>query len=84
VSGYAYVQESVGPNSNTENSVFVVCPPGKKILGGGARISGDPSTVAITEAWPETDGRFRAVAREIAPEAGNWTLLVYGMCADAG
>jgi hypothetical protein len=82
VSGYAYVQESIGPNSDTTKSVFVACPAGKKVLGGGARITGAATTVAITEAWPETDTRFRAEAHEIAPDAASWGLLVYAMCAD--
>jgi hypothetical protein len=82
VSGYAYVQQSIGPNSEESKSVFVACPAGKKVLGGGARVTGSATTVAITEAWPETDTRFRAEALEIAPDAASWGLVVYAMCAD--
>jgi len=65
--------------------VAVSCPPGKRVLGGGAQIWGwDPKKVFLTELRPTDDGtRFEVAAAEVAPGwDGEWEVAGYAICAE--
>ena len=69
-------------SANTK-TISAVCPTGKRVLGGGARVQGAGlADVVISEAFPDSDGtKFNALARESDPTAAAWSLQVYAMCA---
>jgi hypothetical protein len=70
-------------NSVNSKTISAVCPTGKRVIGGGARVTGaGASRVSINEAFPDSDGtKFNGVARETVATALTWDLQVYAMCA---
>jgi hypothetical protein len=70
-------------SSANVKTISAVCPTGKKVIGGGARVTGTgASRVSINEAFPDSDGtKFNGVAREVTATALTWALQVYAMCA---
>jgi hypothetical protein len=70
-------------SSANVKTISAVCPTGKKVIGGGARVTGSAaSRVSINEAFPDSDGtKFNGVAREVTATALTWALQVYAMCA---
>jgi hypothetical protein len=83
ISGLERRTGSNGPDSTPKN-VTVSCPSGKKVVGGGAAISGaGVSNVVITAAWPDSDLKsFHASATEVSTgTTQNWTLTAYALCA---
>lgn len=70
-------------NSSGIKTTSAVCPTGKRVIGGGARVQGAGlADVVISEAFPDSDGtKFNGVARESDPTAAAWSLQVYAMCA---
>lgn len=63
------------------------CPAGKQVIGGGARINGTVSTVALVESGPTVDGSgkrvgWKAVATEFKEEAADWTVEATAICAE--
>jgi hypothetical protein len=83
-------------DSTFGKSVAVYCPPGKRVIGGGARISGTGDWIAsygaaITDSWPHdfynpsTDGRSGWAAGAQETSAGytlDWRLHAYAICAE--
>jgi hypothetical protein len=70
-------------SSANVKTTSAVCPTGKHVIGGGARVTGaGASKVSINEAFPDSDGtKFNATAREVVATALTWALQVYAMCA---
>ena len=71
-------------NANTVpqagNAVSVVCPSGKKVVGGGQKSSTGYDGTTIT-GFPDTDHSW--FARGTNPNAGvSWTLTAYIICAN--
>jgi len=71
-------------NANTVpqagNAVSVVCPSGKKVVGGGQKSSTGYDGTTIT-GFPDTDHSW--FARGTNPNAGvSWTLTAYVICAN--
>lgn len=64
------------------------CPTGKQVIGGGARINGAVTNVALTESGPTSDSTsmsvpgWTAAAAEFKEEAADWTLSVTAICAE--
>jgi hypothetical protein len=84
ISGLERREASNGPDS-TDKAVDVTCPTGKRVIGGGAKVIGaGVDNVAITEAWPDSDGKtFHARAIEVSTGTTvNWTLTGYALCAN--
>jgi hypothetical protein len=83
VSGYEIVTV-VGPNDSVSPKVmFVPCPAGKKVVGGGgyAYLSGN---TAVSASWPGGTGAGWSVgAVEFVPTAANWYLTGYAICVTA-
>jgi hypothetical protein len=91
---YVVTGASTG-DSSSYKSVAVYCPPGKRVIGGGARISGTGDWigqygVAITDSWPHdyydpsTNGQtgWAAGAREISSGyTSDWRLHAFAICA---
>ena len=62
------------------NAITAVCPPGKKVVGGGQNASTAYDGTAIT-GFPNTDHSW--FARGTNPNAGvSWTLTAYVICAN--
>lgn len=78
--------------SNTEpqaKSVTALCPPGKQVTGGGARVNGaEAKTVAVTESIPALNGEnkrtgWTATAIEITGLlAKPWAVEAFAVCAE--
>lgn len=74
--------ETTSPSSSTlSKSVFLACPAGKRLIGGGARVTGGSPRVAILTSFPDNDNVWRASAAETTSTVANWTLTVYAICA---
>jgi hypothetical protein len=76
--------------SAAQVSKTLSCPPGKSIVGGGARAIGvlgepAPRDVALTSSGPtgssSTSTGWTATARETDPTGGTWRLVVTAVCA---
>lgn len=81
LSGVERVETTSANTSTTSKSVFLACPTGKRLIGGGARVTGGSPRVAILTSYPDNDNIFRASAAETTATASNWTLTVYAICA---
>lgn len=92
LTGYEQVESQVmNPgNLGTGSSFSVVasCPAGKKVVGGGIRLSGNVAVLAdmrVLESIPASDSSWRASAILVGPtpSAGQVTLTAYAVCANA-
>lgn len=81
LSGVERVETTSANTSTTSKSVFLACPTGKRLIGGGARVTGGSPRVAILTSYPDNDNIWRASAAETTATASNWTLTVYSICA---
>jgi hypothetical protein len=87
IKNVSYVTKTTEP-SVLEKSESVQCPAGKQVIGGGARIVGVTTKVAVSESapTPESAGKrtgwaASAVIIEGGPGAG-WSLEVSAICAE--
>jgi hypothetical protein len=74
-------------NNSSPKTITADCPTGKQAIGGGARITDERDTVALTESFPKVDGQnkpigWTATAREMAAEGEDWTVVAYVICAE--
>jgi hypothetical protein len=74
-------------NAPLSKSVFVACPFGKLALGGGARIVGNTTGVAITQSMPgvgvgNTAESWSATAAPIAAESNPWAVEAFVVCGE--
>lgn len=83
-----YVTETSVNDSEETKSVTATCPTGKEAIGGGVRINSPAAvTVLPSESAPvvsATNARVGWIAggREYTPEAGNWQVVAYAVCAE--
>jgi hypothetical protein len=87
VKNVSYVSKASASNSTEEaKSVTVDCPNGKQVVGGGARILGAATKVAITESAPVLNAEKRATwsvaARAIDTEVSAWAIEAHAICAE--
>ncbi|HEX6682768.1 MAG TPA: hypothetical protein VF062_08235 [Candidatus Limnocylindrales bacterium] len=69
-------------DSEDLKSVTVPCPDGRRVIGGGASMTGGDHRVHLFGLHPnEDDDSFTALAKEDAPYAGSWSLTVVAVCA---
>lgn len=79
---------SVSDAEDVPKTVTAPCPAGKQVVGGGAKVGGTSTTVAVTESAPAPVNAenkrtgWLATAREIAPEANPWSVEAYAICAE--
>jgi len=82
LSGLEIVSAVTATDSSTPKSITVTCPAGKRVVGGGARVTGaSPGDTGVTEAYPGNPTQWITVARELDPVTGSWTLTAYAFCA---
>ena len=73
----ATAADSASPKSATAN-----CPTGKKVVAGGARVTGPAAAdVTVVESYPASATQWTALAREGDAIATTWTLTTYALCA---
>lgn len=88
IKNVSYVSKtSLSNTSEKSKSVSAECPTGKQAIGGGARIVGGVTTVAITESSATVSGEKRigwsAAARDITEAAGStWAVEATAICAE--
>jgi hypothetical protein len=68
-------------NSTPTRSADIACPSGKRLIGGGARLNGAPTAVALQQSFPDNDNVFRATGREVNSTGQSWSLTVFAVCA---
>ncbi len=81
LSGLEYVTQ-LGPlDSNPNKLVFVPCPAGTKVTGGGAYISPQVNQLAVIRSEPGTGGNgWIAHAGEVVPYGGDWRVGATAIC----
>ena len=87
VSGWQRIQGQTAGGSPHEQEVTVVCPPGKRILGGGATIyigsaSGGFGNVALESSGPVSDTEWYARAHEHDETGVSWIVRVSVICGN--
>lgn len=84
IAGLEVVTAASATDSSTPKSVTATCPAGKKVVGGGARVTGGGAAeVAVTEAYPGSATQWVTLAREQYATGASWTLAAYAFCAVA-
>lgn len=84
LSGVERNESTTTSTSVSPRTASLACPDGKRLIGGGARVTPTTLALAIMTSFPDNDNVWRAHARETAPTAANWSLTVYTICAVAG
>ncbi len=77
------VEATSDNNSTNAKTMTIACPSGKRLLGGGVRLNPILTQLAVQQAFPDNDNVFRANAREMTATAQNWSITVFGVCANA-
>jgi hypothetical protein len=83
LSGVERVEVTSASSSSNPKTVQIACPTGKRLIGGGARVTGNVAGLAIQASFPDNDNIYRAVARELVANPAAWALTVYAICAVA-
>lgn len=79
--GLEYVYDEGPYDSSPNKLVFVPCPPGMKVTGGGAYISPQIPELAVIRSEPGGGGNgWIAHAGEVSPYAGNWKVGATAIC----
>jgi hypothetical protein len=87
VKNVTYVTEtSVSNGSDNEKTITALCPVGKEVIGGGARINGATTKTVVNETAPALSVAgghvgWYASGREVAEEVGNWSVSAFAICA---
>jgi hypothetical protein len=88
ISGYEIVTVETVPDSSVHTDVDVLCPAGKRVLGGGGRlltgtagVNGGPPVI-IRASEPFGDAGWTITAEEIAPYTGSWWVRAFAVCAN--
>jgi hypothetical protein len=86
VGGLERRSDQTQTDSTNSKSTTATCPSGKRVLGGGARVTGDAAgNVTVSESFPDSSlDRWNAVARESDATDATWQLTVYALCATFG
>jgi len=82
-SGLQRFEGTTSSSSANSKSVIAHCATGKKVVGGGARVTGPgAAAVSITESFPDSDGdKWNAKADEVVATTQSWQLTAYALCA---
>jgi hypothetical protein len=83
ISGLQRVDTVTDTSSSGSKTVSVSCPSGKRVIGGGARVTGGGANrVSIVESFPDSDGsKWNARANEVVGTSATWSLQAYALCA---
>ena len=83
VSGLQRVDIASATSSVDSRSVALTCPAGKRVLGGGARVTGEGSNrVSIVESYPGDANTWNARAAEVVSTTAQWQLHAFALCAN--
>ncbi len=83
MSGY-FQQQAVVTNADQVKEVFVICPGGRTVLGGGFEVSG-PVTPIVRANGPTGPGFTNAWTVRIengAVSGGDWTVTATAVCVN--
>jgi hypothetical protein len=84
VSGVEIVTGPSATDSSSPKAVVVNCPAGKKVIGGGSRVTGaGASEVSVTEAYPSSATQWSTRAIEVNATGTSWAMTAYAFCAVA-
>jgi hypothetical protein len=85
VGGLERTSSQSSTDSTNSRSLPATCPSGKRVLGGGASVTGDgAANVTISESFPNSSlNGWTAAARESDATDATWQLTVYALCAAA-
>ena len=78
------IAESPLASSSGHAVVDAVCPAGKRVVGGGARVGGGQGDVMLAEITPSPEllsVKARAYRREGPPLGFDWRVYAYAVCA---
>jgi hypothetical protein len=82
LSGREVVSTQTSLDSSNSRQLAVACPSGKKVIGGGYRVTGPADqAVTVTDSYPNGDTQWAAAAIENNSTVGNWRLIAYAICA---
>jgi hypothetical protein len=71
----------LSPLTSDDKAVTANCPSGKKVLGGGGVLDGQPQ-LGIFQSYPPNDASWTVYAKEIDDYGDNWAIRTYAVCAD--
>lgn len=83
LSGLETVTVASAQDSSSPKVVLVNCPAGKRVAGGGARVTGaavNSGNVAVTEAYPSTASQWTVRAIETSAAGASWMLTANAFC----
>jgi hypothetical protein len=84
LSGLEIVTVASAQDSSSPKLVLVNCPAGKRVVGGGARVTGTPATngnVAVIEYYPSSASQWTVRAIETTATGSSWMLTAHAFCA---
>lgn len=89
VRNVTYVNAESATNNEGAKTVTALCPSGKQVIGGGARVNGELLEVAVTGSSPFVAGSgqrtgWSAFARELPDEplTKAWSVEAFAICAE--
>jgi hypothetical protein len=82
VSGWERVTEETARDSTNVKELTVSCPAGKRVLDGGAIITGAGTSVALSSSAPFSDSTWLAEAHEHTATTETWKLTVVAICGN--
>jgi len=79
------VEVTTSPASSTSpKTAQMPCPSGKRLVGGGSRITAPAAAnIALQASFPDNDNVYRATAKEMVATGASWSLTVFAVCANA-
>jgi hypothetical protein len=80
VSGLQLVEETTASNTN-DKSLYVPCPAGKRVLGGGVLVPTFPGLSVKRSYPPAALSGWVANVDQDGPFTYSWALTVYAICA---
>jgi hypothetical protein len=87
LSGYQTIRGDSANNSTDVKDLYVDCPAGKNVIGGGARVdaSGAPVALDTSIGFPAdvtgTNAQWFAEAHETSPTGALWNIYAFVICA---
>jgi hypothetical protein len=89
VKNVTYVNAESPTDNEGAKSATALCPTGKQVIGGGARVNGELEEIAVTGTSPfvAADGQrtgWSAFGRELPdePAAKKWAIEAFAVCAE--
>ena len=82
ISGLQRVDAATSSSSSNSKAVVATCPSGKRVVGGGAQVTGSGANkVSINQSFPDSTGdRWNGNAVEVVATGASWQLQAYALC----